>query len=75
MDYKTAVREFEDAQRHMYFNHADFWKAQLAWSIFTDNLCKTGVITQRQYDTWLPPFPQGKPLKPKAYMMEGVICL
>lgn len=26
-----------------------------AWGVFTDSLCKNGEITQRQYDTWLPP--------------------
>lgn len=25
------------------------------WSCFTDTLCKEGLITQKQYDTWLTP--------------------
>lgn len=27
-----------------------------AWNNWTDGLCKAGVITQRQYDTWSNPF-------------------
>lgn len=27
-----------------------------AWNDFTDDLCKSGVITPKQYDTWLNPF-------------------
>lgn len=38
----------------------DYWHAQEIWASFTDGLCKDGVITQRQYETWLTPFPYGK---------------
>jgi hypothetical protein len=27
-----------------------------AWNDFTDGLCKGGIITPKQYDTWLNPF-------------------
>ena len=26
-----------------------------AWGIHTDDLCKAGEITQRQYETWMTP--------------------
>lgn len=73
MTYNSAVREFEHSNRNLYFERVDYWTAQYAWSIFADNLCKVGVITQKQYDTWETPFPYGKRLKPKPYMKEGVI--
>ena len=73
MDYKSAVREFERSHRILYLSHVDYWTAQYAWSIFTDNLCKAGFITQKQYNTWKTPFPESKPLKPKPYMTKGVI--
>lgn len=73
MTYDLAVREFERSHRNLYFDRVDYWTAQYAWSIFTDNLCKAGIITQHQYDTWLTPFPEGKPLKPKPYMTKEVI--
>jgi hypothetical protein len=37
---------------------ADWHAVQLAWSCFTDMLCKEGDITQHQYDTWLFPWPK-----------------
>jgi hypothetical protein len=30
-----------------------------AWNDYTDYLCKAGLITQHQYDTWLGP-PEGR---------------
>ena len=27
-----------------------------SWSIFTDDLCKDGFITLKQYETWTNPF-------------------
>jgi hypothetical protein len=28
----------------------------LEWNIWTDSLCKSGQITQKQYDNWTGPF-------------------
>lgn len=30
---------------------ADYLKVQYEWSVYVDGLCKSGEITQRQYDT------------------------
>lgn len=32
-----------------------------AWNDWTDSLCKSGLITQRQYETWNNPF--SKPME------------
>lgn len=40
-DYKRYLRERKD----------DYYKVQLEWSCFIDYLCKSGEITQRQYDS------------------------
>lgn len=62
MTYKEAVREFKKAYYDLYEQRADYWLAQLAWSEWTDILCKSGDITQKQWETWLTPFPYGKRL-------------
>ena len=31
------------------------WKRQ-EWNNFTDSLCKCGMITEKQYETWSNPF-------------------
>lgn len=59
MTYRQAVREFKETHKHLWANHVDYWTAQLAWSAYVDGLCKDGVITQKQYDTWATPFPYG----------------
>lgn len=70
MTKKQAVKEFKSLYIELYINHADYWTAQLAWSIYVDDLCKSGTITQRQYDTWTTPFPYGKHLSPTKAMLE-----
>ena len=27
-----------------------------AWNVYTDSLCKDGIITEHQYNTWANPF-------------------
>lgn len=27
-----------------------------AWNVYTDSMCKDGLITERQYETWSNPF-------------------
>ena len=63
MTYREAVRQFKEAYHDLYEQCADYWLAQLAWNEWTDILCKSGDITQRQFNTWATPFPYGKPLK------------
>lgn len=41
----------------------DYCKAQFNWSCFVDGLCKSGEITERQYDTWA--FPGNNIKKPR----------
>lgn len=35
---------------------ADYIAVKTEWDCFTDMLCKDGVITEKQYNTWLFPF-------------------
>lgn len=64
MTYRDAVREFKEAYRDLYDNAVDYWTAQQAWAMFTDGLCKDGIITEKQWNNWETPFPYGKHLKP-----------
>lgn len=57
MTYEQAVREFKSSHAKGKY---DYWTAQLEWSIYTDGLCKDGIITQKQYETWSTPFIYGK---------------
>lgn len=63
MTYKDAAREFKQIYIGLYINQTDYWTAQQAWAYYTDDLCKSGQITQKQFDTWSTPFPYGKHLK------------
>ena len=72
MTYREAVRQFKIQNRKMFLDHVDYWTGQLAWSTYTDILCKNGVITQKQYDTWATPFPYGKRLRPTRIIMETI---
>ena len=51
MTYKQAVKDFIKMCNP--FN--DYWAMQLAWSIYTDGLCKDRMITQKQFQNWLTP--------------------
>ena len=64
MRYLEAKRDFETIYMSLYLKRVDYCTAQEAWAAYVDGLCKDGQITQKQYDTWLTPFPEGKPLKP-----------
>jgi hypothetical protein len=66
MTYRNAVREFKRMYVGLYINQVDYWTAQQAWAEYTDSLCKSGQITEKQYMNWTTPFPYGKPLpKPR----------
>lgn len=63
MDYRTAVKIFKtEVATDLFERHVDYWTGQLAWSEWTDSLCKDGIITQKQWSNWATPFPYGKRL-------------
>ena len=62
MNYRRAVKEFQQQNIGLYLREVDYWRAQEAWSIYTDMLCKEGKITPKQYNTWRTPFEFGKRL-------------
>lgn len=63
MSYKDAVKEFQSQFITLYLNEVDYWQAEQVWTAWVDGLCKEGRITQKQYNTWEPPFKYGKHLK------------
>lgn len=73
MTREQAIKEFKQTYIGLYINHADYGKAYEAWSFYIDDLCKSGAITQRQYDTWTAPFKYGKPLSPTKRMLEDYV--
>lgn len=48
---REAEREFRSS-----FHDYDKAAKRQAWNNFTDQLCKAGLITMRQYETWTSPF-------------------
>lgn len=56
--YEKAVKEFEE--NYLEDGEYDYWTVQLWWSTYVDDLCKSGKITQKQYDNWLCPYKEGK---------------
>ena len=38
------------------FSKSDVTAKREAWNNYTDGLCKDGMITEHQYDTWANPF-------------------
>lgn len=73
MTKEQAVKQFKEIYIGLYINRVDYWKAQLAWSTYTDKLCKSGQITQKQWLSWSTPFPYGKRLKPSRKQLESVV--
>ena len=63
MTYREAVREFKREYIGLWINEVDYWTAQLAWSEYTDYLCKANIIKQWQWERWETPFPYGKRLR------------
>lgn len=72
MRYETAVNNFKMIYIKLYLDKVDYWTAQETWAAYIDSLCKSGEITQKQYDTWATPFPYGKRLKPSYKQLEMV---
>ena len=62
MTKKTAETIFRDrlraakAQGLWTYEASDKPALREAWNNFTDSLCKDGLITERQYETWANPF-------------------
>lgn len=58
MRYADAVKTFKKE----YLNPGvyDYWTVEEMWSSYTDYLCKSGQITNRQFSTWSTPFEYGK---------------
>ena len=57
MSYKEAVREFK---RTLPNGKHDYWSIQLWWTGFVDDLCKAGIISQKQFNVWNTPFEYGR---------------
>ena len=74
MNKVRAVEEFQRLYKSLYLKKADYLEAQQQWSIYTDHLCRSGLITERQYTTWSTPFPEGKHLRPTRAMLESEVC-
>jgi len=60
-----AVSEFEDMLCRMYpeGETLDYWTAQLMWTEFIDDLCKRGIISDKQFASWGNPMKYGKPVR------------
>ena len=59
MKKREALRDFrvyELPEVIKQFRANDKPAIRTAWHQYTDALCKDGLITQRQYDTWISPF-------------------
>lgn len=39
-----------DYKRYLNERKTDYYKVQFAWSCYIDSLCKSGIITQKQYN-------------------------
>lgn len=46
------INDVYDGNRKDYLHakRKDYFKVQLEWSIYMDNLCKNDIITQEQYE-------------------------
>lgn len=44
------------AKGHWTYRASDKVALREAWNNYTDSLCKDGLITERQYETWTNPF-------------------
>ena len=59
---KNALATFKEELASMIesgawtYSKTDVTAKREAWNNFTDSLCKDGLITDRQYDTWGNPF-------------------
>ena len=60
MNYREAFRLFKRLYPNGTFttnDRIDRGARRLAWGYFTDELCKSGHITPKQFATWSHPYP------------------
>lgn len=57
MNKTTAIKDFISSSN----GWGDYWSMQADWTCYIDCLCRDGVITQRQADTW------GNPTTPERF--------
>lgn len=53
--FKEQLRE-RVASGHWTYRAGDVPAHRKAWNNFTDSLCKDGIITEKQYETWTNPY-------------------
>lgn len=51
MTKQQAEKDFKELYEDV-LKGTDVPAKRFAWSTYTDELCKEGSITQKQYDTW-----------------------
>lgn len=54
MTKKEAIKYFREITKGTIPRGDKPWRAE-AWNNFTDYLCKDGLITMKQYETWCHP--------------------
>lgn len=74
MTKEQAVRQFRELYADFYVHRVDYWFAQLAWSEYTDTLCRNGEITLKQFESWPTPFKYGKHLRPTRKQIQMCAC-
>lgn len=55
----SQFRNFIEPGVIKYYGKTDRIALRTAWNDWTDSLCKSGDITQRQYDSWTNPYSNG----------------
>jgi hypothetical protein len=55
MNKMEAEKQFKELYVDRFFKEMDKYKQRLQWDIFTDGLCKSGEITDKQYSNWSRP--------------------
>ena len=59
---QQALKVFKDTLKeeirlgYWTYSKSDVNAVREAWNNYTDGLCKSGYISERQYDTWTNPF-------------------
>ena len=60
-----VVSEFKNTLCQMYPEGGtlDYWTAQLMWTEFIDDLCRRGIISDKQFANWTNPMKYGRPVR------------
>ena len=56
MTKAEALRCFNELWKNTIYSRTDVTAKRTMWNDYTDALCKNGLITSKQYDTWDQPF-------------------